>query len=226
MIVKWLKKTGNGSARATVDYMLGKNRDRAGARAFSAVSRVDHVAALADGLAHKHKYAVGVLSFEEAPSAISDTKKIEIMESFERTIFAGLEREQYDIAWIEHTDKGRLELNFIIPKVELRSGRAMNPYLHGKDTALIDCWKNIINAEYGLSDPNDPAKRHTTTHHQRLPKDKKELASAIDESITIGIKAGEIKDRAGVIEHIESFGLQVTKTTKQSISVHNESRIA
>lgn len=222
MIVKWLKQTGNGSARATVDYMLGKNRDRDGATAYGGVARAEHTALLADSLKHKHKYAVGVLSFEEAPASISDTKKIEIMESFERTIFAGLDREQYNIAWIEHTDKGRLELNFIIPKVELRSGRAMNPYLHGKDTQLIDTWKNIINAEHGLSDPNDPAKRHTTTHRQRLPKDKRELAEAIDESITIGIKAGDIKDRAGVIEHIESFGLSVTKTTKQSISVHNE----
>lgn len=223
MIVKWLKKTGNGSAGATVDYMLGKNRDRAGATAFGGVARAEHTALLADSLKHKHKYAVGVLSFEEAPSEISNEKKLEIIESFEQTIFAGLDREQYNIAWIEHTDKNRLELNFIIPKVELRSGRAMNPYLHGKDTPLIDCWKNIINAEHGLSDPNDPAKRHTTTKQQRLPKDKKELADAIDGAITIGIEAGKIKDRAGVIKCIESFdGLKVTKTTKQSISVHHE----
>lgn len=223
MLVKWLKKTGNGSAGATVDYMLGKNRDRDGAIAIGGVARVERTAKLADSLKHKHKYAVGVLTFEEAPDAISTDAKMQIMDSFERTIFAGLDREQYDIAWIEHRDKGRLELNFIIPKVELRSGRAMNPYLHGKDTALIDSWKNIINNQYGLTDPNDPARRHTTTHHQRLPKDKKELASAIDESITLAITAGTIKDRAGIIDHLGSLGLEITKTTKQSISVHHES---
>lgn len=222
MLVKWLKKTGNGSAAATVDYMLGKDRQRAGAKALNGLEKTERTAKLADSLRHKHKYAVGVLSFEEAPDAISTDKKIEIIQSFERTIFAGLEPDQYDISWIEHTDKGRLELNFIIPKVELRSGRAMNPYLHGKDTALIDSWKNIINAEYGLTDPNDPAKRHTTTHRQRLPKDKKELASAIDESITMRITAGTIQNRADIIEHLESLGLSVTKTTKQTISVHHE----
>lgn len=221
MLVKWLKKTGNGSARATVDYMLGKNRDRAGAKAMNGLEKTERTAKLADSLRHKHKYAVGVLSFEESPDDISTDKKIEIIQSFERTIFAGLEPDQYDISWIEHTDKGRLELNFIIPKVELRSGKAMNPYLHGKDTALIDTWKNIINAEYGLTDPNDPAKRHTTTHRQRLPKDKKELASAIDESITMRITAGNIQNRADIIEHLESLGLSVTKQTKQSLSVHH-----
>lgn len=222
MIVKWLKKTGNGSAAATVNYMLGKDRDRAGAKALNGIAKIERTAKLADSLATKHKYAVGVLSFEESPDAISDTKKIEIMESFERTIFAGLDHDQYDIAWIEHTDKGRLELNFIIPKVELRSGRAMNPYLHGKDTPLIDSWKNIINNQYGLTDPNDPARRHTTTHRQRLPKDKRELAEAIDESITIGITSGTIKDRADIIEHLAELGLEVTKQTKQSLSVHHE----
>lgn len=222
MIVKWLKKTGNGSARATVDYMLGKDRQRAGAKALNGLEKTERTAKLADSLRHKHKYAVGVLSFEEAPDAISTDKKIEIIQSFERTIFAGLEPDQYDISWIEHADKGRLELNFIIPKVELRSGRAMNPYLHGKDTPLIDSWKNIINNQYGLSDPNDPARRHTTTHRQRLPKDKRELADAINESITIGITSGTIKDRADIIEHLESLGLSVTKTTKQTISVHHE----
>lgn len=223
MLVKWLKKTGNGSAAATVNYMLGKDRARAGAIAIGGVARVERTAKLADSLKHKHKYAVGVLTFEEAPDQISTDAKMQIMDSFEQTIFAGLDREQYDIAWIEHRDKGRLELNFIIPKVELRSGRAMNPYLHGKDTPLIDSWKNIINNQYGLTDPNDPAKRHTTTHHQRLPKDKKELASAIDESITLAITAGTVKDRAAIIDHLGSLGLEITKTTKQSISVHHES---
>lgn len=222
MLVKWLKKTGNGSARATVDYMLGKDRDRAGAKALNGLEKTERTAKLADSLRHKHKYAVGVLSFEEAPDAISTDAKMQIIQSFERTIFAGLEPDQYDISWIEHTDKGRLELNFIIPKVELRSGRAMNPYLHGKDTALIDSWKNIINNQYGLTDPNDPAKRHTTTHRQRLPKDKKELASAINESITIGITSGTIQNRADIIEHLAELGLEVTKTTKQAISVHHE----
>lgn len=221
MIVKWLKKTGNGSARATVDYMLGKDRQRAGAKALNGLEKTERTAKLADSLRHKHKYAVGVLSFEEAPGAISIDQKIEIIESFERTIFAGLEPDQYDISWIEHTDKRRLELNFIIPKVELRSGRAMNPYLHGKDTPLIDSWKNIINAEYGLSDPNDPAKRHSTTHRQRLPKDKRELVDAINESITLAITAGTIQNRADIIDHLAALGLEVTKTTKQSLSVHH-----
>ena len=49
------------------------------------------------------------------------------MQSFEETLLAGLERDQYDITWIEHTDKGRLELNFVIPNVELSTGSDYSP---------------------------------------------------------------------------------------------------
>lgn len=221
MIVKWLKKTGGGSARATVDYMLGKNRDRADATVLR--GNPDMIAALADSLQHKHTYAVGVLSFEEAPDQISEAAKADIIDSFEHSIFAGLQREQYGICWIEHRDKGRLELNFIIPKVDLRSGKAMNPYLHAKDERYINAWKDLVNIKHGLTEPNDPAKRHGTTHRQRLPQAKKDLSAAIDASVSEQIAQGNISDRNSVIQHLESMGLEITKTAKKSVSVkHGE----
>jgi hypothetical protein len=70
---------------------------------------------------------VGVLSFEEAN--LEEQQKQEIMQSFEETLLAGLDRDQYDITWIEHTDKGRLELNFVIPNVELSTGKRLQPIL-------------------------------------------------------------------------------------------------
>jgi hypothetical protein len=128
MIVKILGNKGGGSAGAVIDYMLGKDKDRDGAILLS--GDPDLTARLADNLDFQNRYTVGVLSFEE-PN-LKDHIKQEIMQDFEKTLLAGLERDQYDITWIEHTDKGRLELNFIIPNVELRmmpstdSGRLIN----------------------------------------------------------------------------------------------------
>ncbi|MFW1912097.1 mobilization protein A, partial [Acinetobacter ursingii] len=75
---------------------------------------------LADRLEFKQKYTVGVLSFEEKD--LDDKTKREIMAVFEKSLLCGLEHDQYDITWIELKDKGRLELNFVIPKVELNTG--------------------------------------------------------------------------------------------------------
>lgn len=80
------------------------------------------------------------------------------MQSFEETLLAGLDKEQYNITWIEHTDKDRLELNFVIPKVDLHSGKAMNPYFHATDKDLVNAWKDTVNFDYKLTDPNDPSK--------------------------------------------------------------------
>ncbi|WP_419844313.1 relaxase/mobilization nuclease domain-containing protein, partial [Actinobacillus pleuropneumoniae] len=65
-------------------------------------------------------------------------------------MFAGLEPEQYNIAWVQHTDKGRLELNFVIPNVEMTSGKRLQPYYDRADRPLAENFKQVINHEYSL----------------------------------------------------------------------------
>lgn len=124
MIVKFLPNKGGGSAKATMNYMLGKDRDREGAKLLRGNPLLTE--RLADNLDFKNRYTVGVLSFEE--SDIAEKSKHEIMARFEESLLAGLDPDQYDITWIEHRDKGRLELNFIIPNVELGTGKRLQPY--------------------------------------------------------------------------------------------------
>ncbi|WP_149022820.1 relaxase/mobilization nuclease domain-containing protein, partial [Salmonella enterica] len=40
---------------------------------------------------------------------------------------------QYSILWVEHQDKGRLELNFVIPNMELQTGKRLQPYYDRAD---------------------------------------------------------------------------------------------
>ncbi|MBF7684169.1 relaxase/mobilization nuclease domain-containing protein, partial [Acinetobacter sp. B5B] len=162
---------------------------------------------------------VGVLSFEE--KNISEEHKKEIMESFENTLLAGLDKEQYNITWIEHTDKNNLELNFIIPKVELNSGKSMNPYFDGVDRELVDAWKDTINQEYQLTDPNDPLKQQSHVIAKDLPKDPKRLSNAIGESLILELEQGNIKDRKDVIQHLEALDLEIARVTDNAISIKN-----
>ena len=219
MIVKFLKNNGGGSAGATIDYMLGKDRDREGAILLS--GDPDLTARIADNLDLKHRYTVGVLSFEE--KNIHEKAKQEIMQSFEKTLLAGLERDQYDITWIEHRDKDRLELNFIIPKVDLHSGKSMNPYFDKVDRDLVNAWKNVTNHQYGLTNPNDPRKKQSHIIANNLPKDKKELSESIGNSLFIELSErhaqGKSSNRQDVIQHIESLGLEVARITPTAISI-------
>ena len=158
-----------------MDYLLGKDRDREHAKILQGDPELTRQ--LADSLEFKNRYTVGVLSFEEQD--LDDKTKKDIMADFEKALLCGLEHDQYDITWIEHKDKDRLELNFVIPKVELNTGKAMNPYYDPIDRKRVNAFKDHTNAKYDLHDPNDPANRQPHTANMRLPKEKKELQEAI-----------------------------------------------
>ncbi|MEC4346836.1 relaxase/mobilization nuclease domain-containing protein, partial [Klebsiella pneumoniae] len=69
----------------------------------------EEVRELIDASPYAKKYTSGVLSFAEAE------------------LLPGLDKDQYSILWVEHTDKGRLELNFLIPNTELLTGKRLQP---------------------------------------------------------------------------------------------------
>src|SRR5574344_285477 len=211
MIVKILGNKGGGSAGAVIDYMLGKDKDRDGAILLS--GDPDLTARLADNLDFQNRYTVGVLSFEE-PN-LKDHIKQEIMQDFEKTLLAGLERDQYDITWIEHTDKGRLELNFIIPNVELSTGKRLQPYYDKVDRPLVENWKQKTNFEHGLSDPHAPEKAQAikTLNSQNLPPSVKDIKEQIGLVIADQIGKGNIQDRKDVIQNLEAAGFEITRQT-------------
>lgn len=219
MIVKFLGNKGGGSAGATVDYMLGKDRDREGAILLS--GDPDLTARIADNLDFQNRYTVGVLSFEE--SDLEERQKQEIMQSFEDTLLAGLERDQYDITWIEHQDKGRLELNFIIPNVELSTGKRLQPYFDQADRPLVENWKQVTNFEHGLSDPHAPDKAQAikVLNSQNLPESVKEIKQQIGTVIAEQISEGNIQNRQDVVKTLEGYGFDITRQTDKSISIKN-----
>lgn len=215
MFLKILKNRGAGSATATANYLMGKDRDRDGARVIK--GDLELTTQIAESLDFKNKYTVGVLSFEE--SELDDRTKHEIMERFEQTCFAGLDRDQYNICWVEHNDKGRVELNFFIPNVELESGKRFQPYFDGTDRKLFDSWKNTINHEFGLSDPNDPAKKQALTVQSTLPADKKELQQAITDNLMAKVMVGKVSSRDDVVNEIKGMGLEIARLTPSAISI-------
>lgn len=215
MLVKFFNR-GTGGSAGVMNYMLGRKRDRAGATLLR--GNVKQTADLIDSLTFRKKYTSGCLSFEE--TEIKPELKASIMDGFEHAIFAGLDRDQYDVTWIEHTDKnGRIELNFVIPNVELLTGRRLQPYYDPADRARINAWQNLVNAHFNFADPHDPARRKALSNASDLPKSKQEAAQAITNGLTALIGQGIVKDRQNVIQALTEAGFNVTRETRQSISV-------
>ena len=172
---------------------------------------------LINAIEFKHKVTFGSLNFTE--KNLPDKIKTEIMDRFEKMLLAGLERDKnYNILWVEHTDKENLELNFVIPRIELQSLKALTPYYHKADLSRVDTFKEIINLEYDLSDPNDPARGSRISGSRK----KKELFKSIqelDEIVQGQVLNGRLNSRDEVIAYLRENGVEVPKVSQEYISV-------
>lgn len=219
MIVSFFSR-GTGGGRGPVEYLLGKDFDRE----LAELLRGDalETIALIDSSPYAKKYTSGCLSFEEAD--LTPELKRQLMDAFEETLFPGMDKNQYNILWVEHRDKGRLELNFVIPNLELVSGQRLQPYFYKADQKRVDAWKTIQNIENGFSDPDDPAKRQGLTPAKDLPASSKAIADDLHAGIEDMVGRGEIENRDDIVEALEAAGLKVVRQTKTSISIENPAR--
>lgn len=218
-------KHGSGGASGVMNYMLkdpdNPRLDREGATVLR--GDVELQAQLIDSLVgqFKQQYVSGCWSFEESPDQISDAQKNEIMDGTERLMLAGLDPSRVSITWIEHTDKGRLELNYIVACVDLEHGRLFQPYIHSHDKDRFNAFRDIQNITHGFTEPLDPAKAQTQTQSDNLPRTTKELKEAITAELENQVVQGLITNRADVKQALTELGYQITRSGKDYISIKN-----
>ena len=214
MIIKFHNR-GVGRGSGPVGYLLGRDGNREGATLDRGNPAV--IEALIDSSPYAKKYTSGVLSFAEAdlPRATKD----KLMSDFEKALLPGLEGNQYAVLWVEHRDKGRLELNFVVPNIELQSGKRLQPYFHKADNPRLDAWRTVVNGELKLHDPDDPLNRQAVITPKDLPRGHKEAAQAITDGLLRMAGAGEIQSRDDVRKALQGAGFSVVRETKNSLSI-------
>lgn len=216
MIVKFLP-TKNGGGLGSVNYLLNERQEQGTARVLKGSEA--QVRALIAQMPYKQKTCFGVLSFSEQANSISDEIKQDIIKDLERALLGDYMKDRVAVLWVEHSDKhGRLELNFLIPKIDLITSKSFNPYFAKRDQFNIDIWKRTINDEYGFTSPNDPTKQ------QNIRIDKKDLAhydtvTQPDKTLKELVAQGVIKSRAHMIELLETSGYKVTRQNESGISI-------
>ena len=223
MIVDFFRH-GSGLSKGCLDYLLGEDREREHAQVLS--GDVELTAQLIDSSPFAKKYTSGCLSFYEHD--LSDQDKQKIMQNFEECLFPGLDKDQYQILWVQHQDKinqdtgeTRLELNFVIPNVELSTGKRLQPFYAPADLDRVDLFKQIINTEHSLYDPDDPEHRQLFLNKKNLPKDIKDFKEQLHQRVYRAVSNGEVADRQELVQWLESNQINVTRQVKNSISIEN-----
>ncbi len=238
MIVKIFKSGGvgnNKSSSSVSNYLLNSERvENNTAKLIRGDKDLTDLAICA--CTGNSTYTSGCLSFSKDERQLTEQEKQILMADFEQALLPNFDKKRYACYWVEHTDKERLELNFVVAKMDLDTGKNLSIYQHSRDIKRLNAWKEIKIQELGLIDPNDPK-------HERLeqpffvrdgnkklinfePKNniennKKELG----EYLKMQIENGLINNRQDVINEIEALEFdnqklfEITKETKTSLTV-------
>ena len=223
MIVDFFRH-GSGLSKGCLDYLLGEDREREHAQVLS--GDIELTAQLIDSSPFAKKYTSGCLSFYEHD--LSDQDKQKIMQNFEECLLPGLDKDRYQILWVQHQDKinqdtgeTRLELNFVIPNVELSTGKRLQPFYAPVDLDRVDLFKQITNTKHSLYDPDDPEHRQLFLNKKNLPKDIKDFKAQLHQRVYRAVSNGEVADRQELVQWLESNQINVTRQVKNSISIEN-----
>lgn len=170
--------------------------------------------ALIDSLDTKWRFTAGALSWHP-DDTVTPEQEQRVMDDFEALAFAGLEEDQRNILWVRHIHAGHHELHFVIPRVELATGKAFNPCPPGWQKHF-DLFRDLNNHREGWARPDDPARTrmftpaHADLHRARLlrwgktpkPDDRAAAKEAIHEYMLSKVEQGQASrksaDRPGI----------------------------
>lgn len=192
---------------------------------------VELTRALIDTLDTKWKFTAGVLSWHP-DDAVTPEHEQRVMDDFEEMAFAGLESDQRNILWVRHSHAGHHELHFVIPRMELSSGKAFNPCPPGWQKHF-DVLRDLHNHREGWARPDDPARarlhapEHADLHKARLLRwgktpsadERGEVKQTIHHYLRQRIEQGTVTSRADVLTALHETGLEINRAGKDYITV-------
>jgi hypothetical protein len=154
MIVDFFRH-GSGLSKGCLDYLLVKIES---VNMHLLSGDVELTAQLIDSSPFAKKYTSGCLSFYEHD--LSDQDKQQIMQNFEQCLFLVLIKISikfygYSTKTKVNQDTGetRLELNFVIPNVELSTGKRLQPFYAPVDLDRVDLFKRLPMQNIGCMTP-------------------------------------------------------------------------
>ncbi|WP_321902439.1 relaxase/mobilization nuclease domain-containing protein [Paraburkholderia tropica] len=233
MIVNIFNRHAKASAKGPVQYLLSEHDHTGKKRTVAPVVLEGDPATtdkLIDSLAFEHTYVAGCISFryDERPTA---EQKHECMREFERCFMAGLARSGYNILWVEHQDKGRVELNFVVPRVELSTMKSMNIHPPGKKNIdFFHTFEVVMNDRFGYDQiERNPEKLKKNGYELKILaqtlRGGKPIGKAqkekVHEHLVQKVKAGDIRNRVELIDYMKSRGSEFSRTGDDYISLRS-----
>lgn len=223
MVVTFFKSNRN-NIRQAFSYLLNDRVEQKTSKLLAG----DPAAAIeiADETHNKIKYYSGVLSFKEPPNFLSVKQKYEIIDAFEKTMVPDESlREKLNWVWVEHSDKNRLELNFVlntkIDDIDEKIRPETFNFFHRHNQTRLSVFQDFIDLKYGCASAKDgkPSLELLKTKKFNKEKNNTNLNDFLDNII---LKNPKLKTRDDLLNHLrtnESDTIAITRTSKNFFSL-------
>ena len=236
MYIKFLAH-GKGDPAKAASYLIDEvdhlNRPRADVQ----VLRGDPLTftAIAQSIQNEWVYTSGVIAWSKSDNP-SDAEINEVLDSIEKHAFAGLQPHQYHFTAVLHEeDDGSKHVHFLVPRIELDTGKALNIAPPGHEK-YFDPLRDYFNYKNGWSRPDDPALKRDTQIPDHIHfqdkfavragfkgKTANDIREDIGNYIEQRVEHGFVRNRADVLEALKELG-QITRTGLDTISIKVDGR--
>ena len=222
MIISFFK-SGTSDSRSPVNYVMGKMDHSGNERLVKPKEiggSIELFAAAVDFNHNKWKYTSGVISFRDKENP-TDEQKETILKAFKKVYFAGLDPESIPHAFVEHRDKGNLEIHFLVSRMAT-DGKSFNMNPPGrKSFELTKAFQAAVNHKMNYDQVvENPFKAHLSKfEHQYPSQSKSKVKESLADSLSKGIVQGKINNRNELINTLESVGVEITRKGKDYLSI-------
>ncbi len=154
---------------------------------------------------HKRKYASGVIAHAKEDTTHLNAMpaiEVEYRELFESLVFAGLPSYQWLIEWVQHTHEENIENHFIIPRINLSTGKYFNPHYPGSEHDF-NAVRDYLNLKHSLASPYETRRRSSLIRINKYDPNKK-LKQKLLSEIRLLIASDIVQKRLDVIFWLKS----------------------
>ncbi len=206
MVVKFFRTRSERDEPGGLDYILADPT----ARLVHGDPIITRAAIEASPTNVRQRFTAGVLSFERL---VDESIVADVASSFGEQLLGG--RSPASLAWcaVEHSGKGRSEIHFVAPLLDLLFGKIVNPYIDRIDRLRMRYWCERTNLQHGLKDPLDQLRVEPSWRHMQLPLDHIRKLKRIFGVVQTAVEARRITDRQTLVSFLEDMDYQVRAHT-------------
>ena len=207
---------GKGNVKGALNYIVGDVDHEGNPRATKPIihsGNTEILQSVCDGIGREYCYTSGVIRED---GILNPDLKDHIMQSFEQHAFAGLDKNQYEIMWVEHNDHDATELHFVVAMTELNSNKQLNIAPPGHEQ-YFKPWRDEINIEHDLSRPDIAV--NTVCHPQFENTNQREAREILNSFVEASYANGAVSSVSDIEELFENAGCKINRRGKNYISV-------